>query len=331
MSLNHSTIERPISLTKYNHSHLSIDILIFLFTSLVNSGILDLYFYYKGVTTMNKKLQVFVSSTYTDLKEERQASVEAILDAGHIPAGMELFKAGNESQLKTIYKWIDESDVYMLILGGRYGSVEVNSGKSYTQLEYEYALNKNIPIFSVILSQSFLTNKINKQGLQNIIDTSDKYYTFKSLVMSKIIREVDDSKDIKIAIHSTLNYFLNNYNLTGWVRLETNSKMLNQTEQPNDVERKTNTTKILHNKSITVSTANDQNEKIPFKILIIELKSKQFPNYKTINHKKITALDIFIKNYSKLVNGIRWTYNLYDNDAILYKEICPYFEKINFR
>ena len=47
---------------------------------------------------MNKKLQVFVSSTYTDLIEERQAAVEAILDAGHIPAGMELFKAGNESQ-----------------------------------------------------------------------------------------------------------------------------------------------------------------------------------------------------------------------------------------
>ena len=55
---------------------------------------------------MNKKLQVFVSSTYTDLIEERQAAVQAILDAGHIPAGMELFKAGNESQLKTIYKWI---------------------------------------------------------------------------------------------------------------------------------------------------------------------------------------------------------------------------------
>ena len=67
---------------------------------------------------MNKKLQVFVSSTYTDLIEERQAAVEAILDAGHIPAGMELFKGG-KSQMETIRKWIDESDVYMLILGGR--------------------------------------------------------------------------------------------------------------------------------------------------------------------------------------------------------------------
>jgi hypothetical protein len=70
---------------------------------------------------------------------ERQAAVEAILRAGHIPAGMELFAAGDESQLETIRRWIDDSDVFMLILGGRYGSIEPKSGKSYLQLEYEYA------------------------------------------------------------------------------------------------------------------------------------------------------------------------------------------------
>lgn len=170
---------------------------------------------------MNKKLQVFVSSTYTDLIEERQAAVEAILDAGHIPAGMELFKAGNESQLKTIYKWIDESDVYMLILGGRYGSIEKESGLSYTQLEYEYALSKDIPVFAVVLSETFTTEKITSLGLKNAIeqDNPDKYKTFKSLVMSKIIREVDDCKDIKIAIHSTLNEFINEYDLKGWTKI----------------------------------------------------------------------------------------------------------------
>lgn len=179
---------------------------------------------------MNKKLQVFVSSTYTDLKEERQAAVEAILDAGHIPAGMELFKAGNESQLKTIYKWIDESDVYMLILGGRYGSIENKSGKSYTQLEYEYALSKDIPVFAVVISQSFLTKKINSIGYDKATEQNspEKYKSFKEFVMSKIIREVDDCKDIKIAIHSTLNEFLNEYDLTGWVRNndETNALQL---------------------------------------------------------------------------------------------------------
>jgi hypothetical protein len=77
-----------------------------------------------------KKLQVFISSTYTDLQLERQAAVEAILLSGHIPAGMELFAAGDQSQLETIKRWIDSSDVFMLILGGRYGSIEPKSNTS---------------------------------------------------------------------------------------------------------------------------------------------------------------------------------------------------------
>lgn len=169
---------------------------------------------------MNKKLQVFISSTYTDLIEERQSAVETILDAGHIPAGMELFKAGNRSQLETIYKWIDESDVYMLILGGRYGSIEEDSGLSYIELEYRYALSKNMPVFAIVLSKSFLTSKINILGWDNVMEqnNNDKYKLFKKFVMSKIIRESDDCKDIQMNIVLTLNEFIDQYNLLGWIR-----------------------------------------------------------------------------------------------------------------
>ena len=96
---------------------------------------------------LGKRLQVFVSSTYTDLKEERQAAVEMILTAGHIPAGMELFTAGDESQMDAIKQWIDQSDVYLLILGGRYGSLEPQTGQSYIELEYRYALHQQKPLF----------------------------------------------------------------------------------------------------------------------------------------------------------------------------------------
>jgi hypothetical protein len=78
----------------------------------------------------HRRLQVFVSSTFSDLIAERQAAVEAILRAGHIPAGMELFAAGDESQMEIIKQWIDASDVFLLILGVRYGSIEPLSGKS---------------------------------------------------------------------------------------------------------------------------------------------------------------------------------------------------------
>lgn len=189
---------------------------------------------------MNKKLQVFISSTYIDLIEERQAAVQAVLDAGHIPAGMELFKAGNTSQLETIYKWIDNSDVYMLILGGRYGSIEEKTGKSYTQLEYEYAIDKGLPVFSVVLRDDFLKRKSDILGEERTIEKSNisQYNNFKNLVMSKIVREVSDCKDIMLAVHTTLKDFMEEYKFVGWVRsnsTELNADLLKQINDMNNL------------------------------------------------------------------------------------------------
>lgn len=109
---------------------------------------------------MKRRLQVFVSSTYLDLVEERQAAVGAILKSGHIPAGMELFTARDKSQWEIIKRWIDESDVYMLILGGRYGSVELESGVSYTELEYNYASEIGKPLFAVVIEEKALDIRV---------------------------------------------------------------------------------------------------------------------------------------------------------------------------
>lgn len=177
---------------------------------------------------MDKKLQVFISSTYTDLIEERQAAVEAILDAGHIPAGMELFKAG-KSQMKTIQKWIDDSDVYMLILGGRYGSIEEESGLSYTELEYKYALSRNMPVFAIVLNDSFLFTKAATKGKDTIFekDNIGKYDAFKEFVKTNVVRFSDNKDQILSNIHSQLNSLINDdeYNLTGWTRNVTNKNI----------------------------------------------------------------------------------------------------------
>jgi|CXWL01.1.fsa_nt_gi hypothetical protein len=165
-----------------------------------------------------RKLQVFVSSTFTDLHDERQAAVEAILAAGHIPAGMELFAAGNESQMQMIKRWIDESDVFMLILGGRYGSVEPKSGKSYIHLEYEYALKEKKPLFAIVITDTYLNEKAKKYGLDVLEQVHpDKLNKFRDLVHNKIVRFWDDTKDIKLAITNTLNEF-NQYlsDFVGW-------------------------------------------------------------------------------------------------------------------
>lgn len=166
-----------------------------------------------------KKLQVFVSSTYTDMKAERQAAVEAILQAGHIPAGMELFASGDESQWETIRRWIDDSDVFMLILGGRYGSLEPKTGKSYIQLEYEYALEKKKPLFAAVITEKCIEAKVKSAGVDAIErENGHLLKPFRAIVTDRISRFFDDPKDVKIIVFESLGRFVQYDNLPGWFR-----------------------------------------------------------------------------------------------------------------
>ena len=224
---------------------------------------------------MKKKLQIFISSTYKDLQDERQAAVEAILGSNNIPAGMELFKAGNNSQWETIKKWINDSDIYMLILGGRYGSIEATSKKSYTQLEYEYAISKDIPVFATVLSDSFIKRKeSSSSNPDDISEHSNKYLydEFKKLVMSKMVKIVDDCKDIKLAIHESLSELKEDYDFEGWTRgvsdltynnlVEQNSKLVQevnelkeQLKQKTDLKQPTSTQSEFWNKEIILNVS----------------------------------------------------------------------------
>lgn len=95
------------------------------------------------------RYQVFVSSTFTDLKEERAEVIQALWELDCIPTGMEAFVATNEEQWEVIRKVIEECDYYVLIIGGRYGSV-TGDGISYTEKEYNYAKSLGIPVLCFV-------------------------------------------------------------------------------------------------------------------------------------------------------------------------------------
>jgi len=94
---------------------------------------------------MDKRYTVFVSSTYNDLKEHRDAVIQAIMRAGHIPLGMEAFGAANASQWSVITKTIDASDYYVLLIARRYGSINEETGLGFTEMEYDYAIQRGVP------------------------------------------------------------------------------------------------------------------------------------------------------------------------------------------
>ena len=98
---------------------------------------------------MNKKYSVFISSTFLDLESERETIRKLVIDMGYIPLGMESFPATNEEQFGYIQKVIDNSDYYILVIGGRYGSI-TEDGISYTEKEYDYALSKEKVVLAFV-------------------------------------------------------------------------------------------------------------------------------------------------------------------------------------
>ena len=146
-----------------------------------------------------KKFQVFVSSTYTDLVEERERIIKAILEMYHIPIGMEMFSAEDEDQWEIIRRTIEISDYYILILGLRYGS-KAEDDVSFTEKEYEYALEKGIPILAFILDDSVSLSKDRRDD--NLLKiNSFRAKVLKNSKMSQFWKTIDElTKNVSISL-----------------------------------------------------------------------------------------------------------------------------------
>ncbi len=93
-------------------------------------------------------MKVFVSSTYEDLKEYREAVRDAIIARGYQPIMMEYFTPeGTEPPKPECLKRLREADIVIAIYAFRYGHVFEGDEKSITELEYELAVAKKKKIF----------------------------------------------------------------------------------------------------------------------------------------------------------------------------------------
>lgn len=99
------------------------------------------------------RYQVFVSSTYKDLVAEREAVTQAVLRMGRcLPAGMELFSASTQPPWDVIRRTLDDTDYLVLIIGNRSGALVPGEEISYTEKEYRYAVEHDIPVLAFLSS-----------------------------------------------------------------------------------------------------------------------------------------------------------------------------------
>lgn len=176
-----------------------------------------------------KRYQIFISSTYKDLQLERQAVLESVLKLRHIPVGMEHFVSTNEEQFNYIKRLLDETDYYIIIIGNRYGS-QADDGISYTEKEFDYAVNLGIPVIACIHSKpdSLPVSKsdIEPDAVQKLDKFRDKVMHHRLVSYFSWESPSDLSAEVVVALVNTIN----DYPRPGWERVASyeNSDLLNQ-------------------------------------------------------------------------------------------------------
>lgn len=166
---------------------------------------------------MDKKYQVFVSSTYEDLQEERKAVMEALLQMNCFPVGMEYFNASDESQWEVIKQLIDECDYYVLIVAGRYGSVEETTGKSYTQKEFEYAVSKGVPVISFLHKDP---DSLPKSKTEQNKENEAKLNAFKGDVQKRLCKFWVGADNLASQVILSLTSLIKSKPRVGWVKAD---------------------------------------------------------------------------------------------------------------
>ncbi len=184
---------------------------------------------------MDKKYQVFISSSYKDLKTARKRVSDTILSMGHFPVGMEMFGARDDEQWKIIQETIDQSDYYVVIVGRCFGSQVPGEDISYTQKEFRYARDKGIPILAFIADED-----------------ADIAITYQDTEPEKIVKLNAFKRELETG--RTVDYWTNYDNLAtkvavslpkeiashpmpGWVRVEDDSDTKDSSKKPDGKEK----------------------------------------------------------------------------------------------
>lgn len=163
----------------------------------------------------DKRHSIFISSTFEDLKTERQAVQDVVISAGDFPVQMESFPAADEDQFEFIKALIDKCDYYVLIVAGRYGAI-AEDGMSYTEKEYRYAAFKGIPVL-VMLHGDRGSIPVNKS--EDSMEGKKRLAAFVTAVETNRLRKTWITTDgLKLAVREALEHAKATKPAVGWVR-----------------------------------------------------------------------------------------------------------------
>lgn len=164
---------------------------------------------------IEKREQVFISSTFKDLVEERRAVIQTLLEADCIPAGMELFPASDDEKFDLIKRVIDLCDYYVVIVGGRYGSLDAKEQLSYTEMEFDYAVMQKKPIMGFLHGDpgKLIGDKIDLDA-----ELRQKLDIFREKIERRMVKYWHSPDDLPGQVALAIMQIRKSHPAEGWIR-----------------------------------------------------------------------------------------------------------------
>lgn len=190
------------------------------------------------MNSSDKRFQVFISSTFRDLIEERKEVIQALLELDCIPSGMELFQAADDDQWTLIKRVIDDCDYYMVIIAGRYGSVS-SRGISYTEMEYRYAIEQGKPVIAFLHQHP---EKLPQDMCESDEDGKRKLSEFRDLAQNKMVKFWNNAHELGSVVSRSIVRLIKERPAVGWIRAsavssdEANKEILRLRQKVDELE-----------------------------------------------------------------------------------------------
>lgn len=125
---------------------------------------------------------------------------------------MEWFPGIDEEQFEYIKQVIDDSDYYVILLGGLYGTI-TSDGKSYTEKEYDYAIKTGKKIISMVQKNSTITEEDDERKI--------KFTQFhKKVIDHKLVSFWNSRDELTSKFVTSLEYTIKNFPMQGWLRCD---------------------------------------------------------------------------------------------------------------
>lgn len=166
---------------------------------------------------VEKRYQVFISTTYPDMQSARQALMLPLMNLGLMPMSVDLHLESSHGLMPVAQRMIDDCDYFVILLGGRYGTLSP-LGLSFPHREYIFAATKRKPVLALIHDQPLsLPENAREPNREGQVRRDDFARLLETKVPSYRWRE---ERELAGLITRVMPEMMSQYPSPGWVRAD---------------------------------------------------------------------------------------------------------------